>query len=121
MAASSPFEIECQDDTLIVTPVSDLGEFDYLQLLDDTKETLQLIEQSDTRRNVVVDFHKTDYFGSTVLGLFVRLWKRVSSRNGRMVFCNLSEHEREILTIANLDELWPICDSREDAVTVASR
>lgn len=33
-----------------------------------------------------------------------------------MAFCNLSDHEREILAITKLDSLWAICDSREETL-----
>jgi anti-anti-sigma factor len=59
-----------------------------------------------------LDFHKTGYYGSTALGFFVKLWKKVSKRKGRMVFCNVSDHEKEILQITKLDQLWPICSSK---------
>jgi anti-anti-sigma factor len=62
-----------------------------------------------------MDFHKTDYYGSTALAFFLKLWKRVRNRNGRMAFCNISDHEREILTVTQLDRLWPIYLSREEA------
>ena len=63
----------------------------------------------------IMDFHKTDYYGSTALGFFVKLWKRVRERNGRMIFCNVSEQEREILTVMRLDKLWAIRASRDEA------
>jgi anti-anti-sigma factor len=67
-------------------------------------------------KNVVLDFHKTDYYGSTALGFFLKLWKRVRNRNGRMAFCNVSDHENEILRITKLDHLWLICSSRVEAL-----
>jgi anti-anti-sigma regulatory factor len=57
-----------------------------------------------------------DYGGSTALGFFVRLSLAVRDRGGRMAFCNVSEHEREILETTNLDWLCPLCVSRQDAL-----
>jgi hypothetical protein len=31
-------------------------------------------------KNVVLDFHKTDYYGVTALGFFVKLWKKVMQK-----------------------------------------
>jgi anti-anti-sigma factor len=70
---------------------------------------------------VVLDFRKTDYYGSTALGFFVKLWKRVRDRDGRMAFCGVSDHEREILRVTHLDGMWPICSSREEAVQAVER
>ena len=33
-----------------------------------------------------------------------------------MAFCNVSNHEKEILQITRLDHLWPICSSRSEAL-----
>ena len=74
--------------------------------------------KDETIKNVVIDFHRSDYFGSTALGFFVRLWKRVTMRNGRMAFCNLSQHGAEILRITKLDAYWPICKTRAEALAI---
>ena len=64
----------------------------------------------------MLDFHKTDYYGSTALGFFLKLWTRARKRNGRMAFCNVSAHEKEILQATRLDHVWPICSSRREAL-----
>jgi hypothetical protein len=33
-----------------------------------------------------------------------------------MAFCGVSDHERDILKVTNLDGLWLICSSREEAL-----
>ena len=114
--ATALFEIECQGDIVIVTPSKDLGEFDYEQSVAESREALELLDQTKNKKNVVIDFSKTDYFGSTALGVFLKLWKRVRQRDGHMAFCGLSEHEREILAVTKLDRLWSICDSKESAL-----
>jgi hypothetical protein len=38
-----------------------------------------------------------------------------------MAFCNLSEHEREVLTVTNLDRLWPVCGTRAEALASVRR
>ncbi len=114
--ATGLFEIECQDDIIIVTPNTDLGEFDYEQLVLESRETLELWDQTKNKKNVVIDCSKTDYFGSTALGVFLKLWRRVRHRDGQMAFCGLSEHQHEILAVTKLDGLWSICDSKEAAL-----
>ena len=116
MATSSgTFEIEHEGQTLIVVPRTDLRELDYLQIDEGARDILHQLG-NDSIKNVVLDFQKTDYYGSTALGFFVKLWKRVRDRNGRIAFCGVSDDEREILTVTNLDGLWPICTSREEAL-----
>jgi anti-sigma B factor antagonist len=114
-AATGTFEIEREGQTLIVTALTDLRELNYLEVEAGARNVLDLL-RNRTIKNVVLDFHKTDYYGSTALGFFVKLWKRVRDGNGRMAFCGVSENEREILKVTNLDGLWPICASREEAL-----
>lgn len=109
------FDIEQQDNLMIVTPNADMGELDYERINTGMKQVIELLASS-TVKNLIIDFHKTSYYGSTALGFFVRLWKTISSRDGRMAFCNLSEHEKEILTVTKLDNLWPICTSKAEAL-----
>lgn len=115
------FELECREDTLIITPTGDLSEFQFREMTEQAKQVFEQLESSQTIQNVVVDFQRTDYFGSTALGLFVQLWLKVCRRGGRMALCNLSEREREILQITHLDSMWPICDSLEQALGHNSR
>jgi anti-anti-sigma factor len=114
------FEIERDGDTLIVTPQTDLREFEYQHIESGAREILDLLG-SGTVKNLVIDFGKTDYYGSTALGFFVKLWKRVRSRNGCLAFCNVSAHELEILRVTNMGNLWPVCPSRQEALEVVRR
>jgi anti-anti-sigma factor len=114
-AAEGIFEIERQGDTIIVVPTVDLRELEYQWVEAGAKDVLDLLSSGDIW-NVILDFHRTDYYGSTALGFFLWLWKGVRARSGRMAFCNVSEHEKEILRITGLDRLWPLCASRSEAL-----
>ncbi len=109
------FEMEQEGDTIIVTPTLDLQELDYERIQEEAAKILECLNGTGIK-NVVLDFHKTDYYGSTALGFFVKLWKRVRMQGGRMAFCNVSDHEKDILKITNLDHLWRICPSRIEAL-----
>lgn len=109
------FEIAQQGDTIILTPQTDMGELNADQIISGMKRVLALLNNSSIK-NIVLDFHKSGYYGSTALGFFVRLWRTVSQRKGHMAFCHLSEIEKDILKVMKLDSLWDICISREDAL-----
>ena len=109
------FEIEQEDDTLIVVPVVDLREPDYQRIEAGAGEILELLNGTGIK-NVILDFGKTAYHGSTALGFFLMLWNRVRVRNGRIAFCNVSIHEKEIPPMTHLDHCWPICSSRVEAL-----
>jgi anti-anti-sigma factor len=114
-AATGAFEVEREGQTLIVTPLTDRRELDFQEIEAGARDILDVLG-NDTIKNVVLDFRQTDYYGSTALGFFMKLWKRVREGDGRMAFCGVSDHERDILKVTNLDGLWPICSSREEAL-----
>lgn len=116
MKTAATLDIECREATAIVTPAVNLGEFSYANLEQEIADGLRRFDEQPEVRNIVIDFADSDYFGSSALGLMVRLWKRVCSRGGMMAVCNLSEHEIEILHACRLDHFWSICSSREQAL-----
>ena len=88
MATSGLFEVEREGDVLVVTPRHDLREFEYQDIEAKGGAILDCTGVAGLK-GVVLDFRKTDYYGSTALGFFVRLWKRVSGGGGRLAFCNV--------------------------------
>jgi anti-anti-sigma factor len=111
------FAIERADDVILLVPRSDLRELDYQRIESGAREVLQLLEQESIKK-VLLDFSNTDYYGSTALAFFVKLWKRIKVRQGQLAFCNVSAHEKEILKITGLDRLWPICSTRAEGLRI---
>ena len=115
MTTSGLFDVERDGNVLLLIPKVDLRESNYQEIEAGAQGILDLVSAPEVK-GVVLDFHRTDYYGSTALGFILRLWKRLSSRGGRLAFCNVSEREQEILEVTRLDTLWPVCPSREDAL-----
>jgi anti-anti-sigma factor len=113
-SASGFFDLALEGDTVVVTPAGSLRELDFQEIEAGAGSVLAFLGRTRAR-NVVVDLCWMDYSGSTALGFFVRLWEEVKRRGGRMAFCNVSDHEKEILRATHLDRLWPICHSRCEA------
>lgn len=116
MNAQPPlFRIEEVGQILVLSPQTNLSELELTCLDEAIRDVMQ---QLDARgfQNLVLDFARTDYYGSTALGFFIRLWKRVRSMGGSMVMCNVSPHEREVLKLTRLDDLWTICSTRQEAL-----
>jgi anti-anti-sigma factor len=109
------FEVEESGETLIITPQQDLSGLAFEGIEANGKAVLERLGR-EKFKNVVIDLHKTDYYGSSALGFFLKLWKRVRQQGGHMALCNISEHEKEILRVLKLDHLWSICASRQEAL-----
>ncbi len=119
MTTAPLFSVARADNAIILTPQRDLSEFDFNQIESEAAMLLGQISK-DGGANVVVDFSKMDYCGSTALSFFTRLFKRTRLQGGEMAFCNVSEGEREVLRITRLDSLWPIHDSLDDALVAVA-
>lgn len=113
--ANNTFEIIHDEDLIIVVPVTDLRELDFASTEHAAARVFEMLEQKHAK-HVVIDLWKTDYYGSTALGFFVKLRKRAAEQGGQLAMCNISKHELEVLQVTKLDKLWPICDSREAAI-----
>lgn len=67
---------------------------------------------------VIIDLSEVDYFGSVFLSLLLRTWKSVFQHGGMMVLCGVSRRAKELLRITQLDTLWAVYDSRDEAKAV---
>ena len=111
------FEIEWAGKTIVLIPKADLSEFAFQQLDTEAREILEMLDQA-ANTTVVIDCTNTDFFGSTALGFFMKLWLRVQRGNGHMAFCNVSDHAKEILRVTKTDSLWSVCRSRIEALQI---
>lgn len=107
------FQTEHDGDIVIITPLRNMGEFDLAEY---DIPLLKSLKQLTAEKDVVIDFSHTDYFGSSTIGIFIQLIREVQKAAHHIVFCNLSEHEQEVIRVTNLDKLWNIVDTRDDAL-----
>ena len=77
--------------------------------------TLGMLDNGDVK-HVVVDFDRTDYFGSHVITLLLKTGKKTRSLGGKLALAGLSAHETEILKTTKLDTFWPVYSSRDEAI-----
>jgi anti-anti-sigma factor len=114
-SAAGTFDAELTGDTLVVTPASELRELDFRRIEAGASDVLAFFDRS-AARNVVVDLHRPESLGSSVLNFFVQLWQNARSCGGQAAVCNVSEHQREILGLTRLERMWPICASLQEAL-----
>jgi anti-anti-sigma factor len=114
------FEFEPHGNTIVAVPLMNLRESDFERIEDAARDFFELVSRGPYR-NVVFDFSKTDFYGSTALGFFVKIWKWAKRRNGRFALCNLSEHEKEVLQVAHFNQLWPICETKNEALKAVEK
>ena len=115
MECENFFSLEECGDILIVTPQRNLGELDLLGMKDSCNHIGERFKSSNSK-HVVLDLGTIDFFGSSALSLFIQLWTKVSETGGKMAVCNASSNERAILHHTRLDTIWPIFETKDDAI-----
>lgn len=81
------------------------------KILDD--ETIRSLEESimpliDGPVNLVIDFSNVAFLSSAVLGLLIRVSKRINENKGRLKLCSIGPRIYEIFKITRLDEIFEI-------------
>jgi anti-sigma B factor antagonist len=77
---------------------------------------LPIIESASGRINLVLDFGNVRFLSSAVLGLLIRISKRIYECEGQLKLCNISPKIYEIFKITRLTKTFDICESIEDAI-----
>lgn len=98
-------------DTVGITP-------DYAIL--DEFEAVRRQRRSLECNKVVFDLAQAMFFGSTLLELIRMLWNDLAEVHGQLVLCNPSRFGREVLGIAKFDQIWPLVETREQALSLLS-
>ena len=66
---------------------------------------------------IVVDMQHVEFYGSSFIETLFRMWNRVkASENGHFGLTGLQPYCREVLTITNLDSVWPTFDDVDAAI-----
>ena len=77
---------------------------------------LPIIESASGRINLVLDFGNVRFLSSAVLGLLIRISKRIYECEGQLRLCNISPKIYEIFKITRLTKTFDIYESIEDAI-----
>lgn len=95
-AGKSVFEFENLGDVLIVVPTGSLAEFRDNDIRDAYNETYRLLSEPNVK-HLLVDFSSLTYFGSTFIGMLIRLAKKARQGGGQAVLCNLSDNMKGMM------------------------
>ena len=76
---------------------------------------IPIIEQAN-EINLVLDFQNVQFLSSSVLGLLLRISKKVYERDGRLKLCSINRKIYEIFKITRLNKIFEIYDDLESAL-----
>ena len=83
-----------------------------IQALQDS--IMSLIEQIE-RVNLILDFCNVRFLSSAVLGLLIRISKKIYERDGKLKLCNIDPKIYEIFRITRLTKVFDVCQDVESA------
>ena len=90
------------------------------KILDETEivalehSILPIIEQAKVP-NIVLNFENVKFLSSAVLGLLIRISKKIYQRNGQLKLCCINAKIFEIFKITRLDRVFEICEDVDAA------
>lgn len=66
--------------------------------------------------NLIIDFSSVQFLSSAVLGLLIRISKKVNEHRGKLKLCGISTRIYEVFKITRLDEIFDIYDDAKKAM-----
>ena len=92
------------------------GEVDLYTAPEFKERMVQLIEEG--KKQIVVDLSKATFIDSTTLGVLVGGVKRLRPAGGSLALVCTDQNITKIFEITGLDRVFPIHDSRDEALAV---
>jgi anti-sigma B factor antagonist len=113
--ADEAFTIERRGDLTVITATRELERIEF-----GLEELVSELILKPLRRQenplIVFDLSGVDYFGSMFLALLIRCWKLALSQGGTMALSGVNEPTRELLRVTALDTVWPMYQSKREAI-----
>ena len=115
MDSSNPnLSIEYIDGVTVAVPTdAKILEEEQIQSLE--KTFMSLIEQNKAIQ-LLIDFSNVQFLTSSVLGLLIRLSRKVFQSEGRLRLCSIDPKILEIFKITRLDKVFEINKDRQQAL-----
>jgi len=115
MAAIQPrISVEYKDEATVVafTDEKILEETDVRAL----REAVESVVEQAPGVHLVLDFRHVKFLSSAVLGLLIRVSKRVYEQEGQLRLCNIHPGIHEVFKITRLTNVFEIYEDVESAI-----
>jgi anti-sigma B factor antagonist len=109
------FTLERHGDLTIITATEAIERFDF-GLEEQVAELILKPLRRQENPLIVFDLSRVENFGSMFLALLIRCWRLALSQGGSMALSGVTERTRELLRVTALDTVWPIYDTRREAM-----
>ena len=80
---------------------------------------MSVVDQAE-EIHLILDFGQVQFLSSAVLGLLIRISKRINEKNGKLTLCNISPKIYEVFRITQLTKIFDIQKDVDSAVNNVS-
>jgi anti-sigma B factor antagonist len=107
--------VEYIDNTVVATLLLEkILEQSDIQVIQDS--IMPLIDEK-SGVNLVIDFSDVRFLSSSVLGLLIRISKKIYETAGQLRLCSIDAKINEIFKITRLDKVFQILPDKESAIS----
>jgi anti-sigma B factor antagonist len=79
------------------------------------RRLFELVDEQ-AHRKILLDFTQVKFLSSTMLGVLIRLQKRLQAINGRLAIYGLRPELHKVFKITRLEKLFNFYDNEQDAL-----
>lgn len=109
------FRIERHGDVAVIVPSPEVESM-HENLIQQAAQMVMASLKEDPPNGIVIDLTKVNYFGSVFLSFLLRCHMLARKHGSDVVIAGPSERTRELLHLTNLDTLWAIFETRQEAL-----
>jgi anti-anti-sigma factor len=113
--AQQSFRIERHGDVAVIVPSPEVESM-HENLIQQAAQMVMASLKEDPPNGIVIDLSQVNYFGSVFLSFLLRCHMLSRKHGSDVVLAGPSERTRELLHLTNLDTLWAIFDTRQEAL-----
>jgi len=109
------FDIERHGEIAVVIPSPQVEEM-HEALIEQAAKLVVNSLKEDPPAGIVIDLSNVNYFGSVFVSFLLRCHMLARKQGSEIVLAGASEPARELLHVLDLETLWAIYDTREEAL-----
>ena len=72
------------------------------------QESIMSVSEQSDRMNIILDFSNVKFLSSAVLGLLIRISKKIYEHDGQLRLCSISPKIHEVFKITRLTKVFDI-------------
>ncbi|MCK9225696.1 MAG: STAS domain-containing protein [Candidatus Muirbacterium halophilum] len=100
------------DDIIIIKIEGEIEKEDEIEIRDFFDDLIEI----KRAKKIIIDASKIQYLGSSTLGVFSKLYQKVTKNGGRLTFASLSHFVKKIFKITTFDNYFSIKYNVKDAI-----